>query len=199
MAFIIYLACLVLGALFVLITAMFGSIFDGDSGNAGADASGDAGVSAFSPTIIAAFLTSFGGLGIILIQFEATKAPIVSAPLAVLGAVIMAGGLVFLMRGVFRHTDSSSESHVADLVGVTATTNSSIPENSVGEIAYIQAGTRYTAPAREENGLLVPAGRIVTITRVVGMQFLVRASGSGPAQTSPESNSNNLDPTPTIT
>src|SRR5438309_4251447 len=31
----------------------------------------------------------------------------------------------------------------------------SIPENGVGEIAYVQGGTRYSAPAREERGTSV--------------------------------------------
>ncbi|MCX8157630.1 MAG: hypothetical protein N3J91_14480, partial [Verrucomicrobiae bacterium] len=42
-----------------------------------------------------------------------------------------------------------------------------------GEIAYIQAGTRYNAPARTEDGQAVAAGQLVRIKRVVGTQFYV--------------------------
>jgi len=48
-----------------------------------------------------------------------------------------------------------------------------IPENGVGEIAYTVGGTRYTAPARTENGSPVAGGKLVKITRVVGTQFYV--------------------------
>jgi len=37
----------------------------------------------------------------------------------------------------------------------------------------VQAGTRYTAPARAENGVAIAAGQSVKITRVIGSQFYV--------------------------
>jgi hypothetical protein len=70
-------------------------------------------------------------------------------------------------------TQSSSEPHVADLVGATATIITPIPENGVGEIAYVYAGSRYTAPAREERGVAIGNGASVKITRVAGSQFHV--------------------------
>jgi hypothetical protein len=50
-----------------------------------------------------------------------------------------------------------------------------IPEKGVGEIAYVQGGSRYTAPAREESGTPVPAGATVKIVRIVGSQFYVKS------------------------
>ena len=49
-----------------------------------------------------------------------------------------------------------------------------IPERGVGEICYVQAGTRYTAPARTEDGAAVVTGRPVKITRIIGNQFYVK-------------------------
>ena len=57
--------------------------------------------------------------------------------------------------------------------GTEASVVSPIPENGVGEIAYVVGGTRYTAPARTENGVPVGNGKLVRITRVVGTQFYV--------------------------
>jgi len=45
----------------------------------------------------------------------------------------------------------------------------------VGEIAYVQGGSRYTAPAREETGAPVPNGAAVKIVRIVGSQFYVKS------------------------
>ena len=39
---------------------------------------------------------------------------------------------------------------------------------------YVQGGTRYTAPARTEDGAPVSAGKPVRITRVVGTQYFVQ-------------------------
>ena len=51
-----------------------------------------------------------------------------------------------------------------------------IPENGVGEIAYVVGGTRYSAPARAENNAAVANGQMVKITRIVGTQFYVQTT-----------------------
>lgn len=182
-AFFVYLFCLMVGFVFVLGSAVLGQL-GGDHGHvggsgghaeAGADSSDAPGVSFFSPIVMAAFVAAFGAFGLIFSQFEATKSPGISATLSVVGALIVASGLVSLLTKVVRASDSSSESQVGTLVGHVATVITPIPTDAVGEIAYVQGGSRYTAPAREETGAPIPAGREVTITRVVGSQFFVTA------------------------
>jgi len=187
MEFTIYLICLGVGFVFTLFSAIFGHVFghgghDGHVGGsgghaeAGVDTSDMPGVSAFSPTIIASFITAFGGFGIIFHQIPATRDPWASAPLAVVTGLLTAGGVLWLLRQLFQRTQSSSESKIGSLTGQMATIITPIPENGVGEIAYVQAGTRYSAPAREEHGTPVPMGKSVKITRVVGTQFYVEAT-----------------------
>ena len=182
MDFLIYLFCLAVGLFFTLLTAVFGHVFGGDHGHvegsgghaeAGADASDAPGISALSPTVIACFAAAFGGFGLVLRQIDALKSPWLSAPLAMLGAWGVAGALLFVLRQLFQKTQSSSESKVGSLVGQTATILTPVPQDGVGEIAYVQAGTRYTAPARSEKGVAIAGGRAVKITRVVGTQFYV--------------------------
>jgi membrane protein implicated in regulation of membrane protease activity len=183
-AFLAYLFCMSIGFAFVVLSAMMGHLFGGAHGHvggsgghaeAGGDSSDSPGVSFFSPIIMAAFVTSFGGFGLVFSEIEATKRPLISAPLAVVGAMIVASLLVSVLRKVMRASDSSSESKVSSLPGCVATVISAIPAGGVGEIAYVQAGTRYTAPAREEDGLSVGTGKAVTITRIVGQQCYVTA------------------------
>ncbi len=187
MEFTIYVICLGVGFVFTLFSAIFGHIFghgghdghvDGSGGHAeaGIDSSDMPGVSAFSPTIISSFITAFGGFGIIFHQIPATHNPWASAPLAIVSGLLVAAGVLWLLRQLFSKTQSSSESKVGSLVGQVATIITPIPENGVGEIAYVQGGTRYSAPAREERGTSVPAGKPVKITRVVGTQFYVEAA-----------------------
>ncbi len=184
MDFLIYLICLGVGFVFTLGTAVFGHVFgghghvDGSGGHAeaGVESSDMPGVSAFSPTVIASFVTAFGGFGIIFHYIEATRKPFISAPLALVCGFVTAAGVLWTLRQLFSKTQSSSESKVGSLAGLTATIITPIPEKGVGEIAYVQGGTRYTAPAREESGAAVAAGQLVKITRVAGSQFYVQAA-----------------------
>lgn len=187
MEFTIYLICLGVGFVFTLFSAIFGHIFghgghdghvDGSGGHAeaGIDSSDMPGVSAFSPTVIASFITAFGGFGVIFHQIPATHSPWASAPLAIVSGFLVATGILWLLRQLFSRTQSSSESKIGSLVGQLATIITPIPEHGVGEIAYVQAGTRYSAPAREVHGTFVAIGKSVKITRVVGTQFYVEAA-----------------------
>src|SRR6266403_4894702 len=181
---IIYTACLALGLLFTIISAFtshfFGGGHDGhmDVGTgghaeAGYDHSGVPGISFFSPTVLACFVTAFGACGLILSRIEATKNIWISAPISAVAGAGMAGVAFLLFNAMFKHTQSSSESRVADLIGQTASIITPIPVDGVGEIAYVQCGTRYTAPARTESGSSIPAGKPVRITRIVGSQYYV--------------------------
>lgn len=183
-AFLVYLFCLVVGFVFVIASAMMGHLFGGAHGHvggsgghaeAGGDSSDSPGVSIFSPIIMAAFVTAFGAFGLVFSEIEATRRPFISAPLALVGAFFVALSLVGVLQKVVRASDSSSESKVSSLPGCIATVISAIPAGGVGEIAYVQGGTRYTAPAREEEGLAVSNGKSVTITRIVGQQCYVTA------------------------
>jgi membrane-bound ClpP family serine protease len=182
---VVYSICFGAGLLFAVASAFLGHLFGGhDVGGhvelgtgghaeAGFQDSGLPGLSPFSPTTITAFITAFGAFGLIFTQITATQSPWISAPLAILGALLVAAGVVALFTYLFHVTQSSSESHVATLVGMTATIITPIPANGVGEIAYVQAGTRYSAPARDERGAPVSSGQTVKIVRIVGSQFYV--------------------------
>jgi membrane protein implicated in regulation of membrane protease activity len=91
----------------------------------------------------------------------------------VAGGFGIAAVVFAVLRQVFRHTQISSEAKVADLIGEPATVITPIPENGVGEIAYVQCGARYLAPAREESGAAVSKGQSVRISRITGTQFYV--------------------------
>lgn len=186
----VYITCLAAGFVFTLASVIFGHLLggghefhvegghvDGSGGHAeaGLENSDMPGVSPFSPTVIASFVAAFGGLGIIFHEIRATHEVWLSAPLALVGAFLIAAALVWLLRRLFRATQGSSESKLADVVGVVGEIITPIPEHGVGEIAYVQKGARYSAPAREQTGAPVPNGTAVKIVRVVGSLFYVAA------------------------
>jgi membrane protein implicated in regulation of membrane protease activity len=179
---IIYAICLVFGLIFAIFSAIAGHFFGGhveaDVGmgghaDGGVGHDGVPGVSFFSPTVLASFVTAFGAFGLILSQINATSSVWVSAPISFVSGLIVALFVLWLFNAMFRKTQGSSESRVATLIGQTAAIVTPIPENGVGEISYTQAGSRYTAPARSKNGQTVASGKTVKITRIVGSQFYV--------------------------
>lgn len=181
---IVYIACLALGLLFTIFSAIAGHFFGGDHGGdvgtgghaeAGYDSSGVPGISFFSPTVLSCFVTAFGACGIILTRIEATSSVWVSAPISAIAGVAMAGLAFLLFNAMFSKTQGSSESRVASLLGQTASVITPIPAEGVGEIAYVQGGSRYTAPARTESGKAVPAGKPVRIIRIIGTQYYVES------------------------
>jgi membrane protein implicated in regulation of membrane protease activity len=181
---LIYTVCLVVGLVFTIASAVAGHFFGGGDGHAdvgtgghaeaGFDHSGMPGISFFSPTVLASFVTAFGAFGLIFTRIPATSSVWASAPLSAAGGGVVAWLVFVLFNAMFKGTQSSSESNVALLVGQTASVITPIPENGVGEIAYVQGGTRYTAPARADTGRPIRNGETVKICRVVGTQFHVQ-------------------------
>ena len=187
--FLVYLICFGVGLVFTLVSAFMADVFGGHDaadvgGHEGAGGHAEAGIgasdmpgfSALSPTTIAAFVTAFGGFGMVFSKIEKTSSPWISVPLSAAGGFIIAALVLMLFRVVFRHTQASSEARVSKLVGTTANIITPIPPNGVGEIAYVNGGTRYTAPARSLSGAEIGNGKVVRISRIVGSQFYVELS-----------------------
>src|SRR5208337_3959328 len=101
----------------------------------------------------------------------ATKNVWISTPLSLFSGLLVAAAVLSLFSMMFHKTQSSSEGHLAALAGSRATVITPIPPAGVGEIAYVQGGSRYTAPAREQNGTAVANGQTVKILRVAESQF----------------------------
>jgi len=111
MNLLVYAVCFGVGLLFAIVSAFLGHLFGGHDAHvdigtgghaeAGFQDTGMPGLSPFSPTTITAFITAFGGLGLIFSKIEATRNPWISAPLSIVGALIIAvGGGVAVRDGL---------------------------------------------------------------------------------------------------
>ena len=170
---LIYLICFGTGLLFALLSAAFsGGDTDADSGGAGGH-TGDVGFSPLGPTTVGSFVTAFGGFGMIFSRIDATSSPWTSLPLSAIGGMGVASAVFFGFHKIFHLTQSSSEGRVDQLIGSTANVITPIPSGAVGEISYVQGGSRYSAAARAEDSAAIPAGATVRIVRIVGTQFYV--------------------------
>ncbi|MBN1665124.1 MAG: NfeD family protein [Deltaproteobacteria bacterium] len=183
---IVYIICFVFGLAYAVISTVFGGIhadggFDapGDaSGSMHADIGHDSGTMHFSPlspVVIAMFLTAFGAAGMICLK--AFKLPIYyGLTIAVLVGLAVAAVTFFIFVTLFSKTQGSSESNVASIIGKEAEVITPIPADGVGEIAYISKGARYTAPARSALQTDIRSHTIVTVDKIVGNMFIVKAS-----------------------
>src|SRR5512137_3141906 len=109
---IIYAVCLTLGLVFTIVSATLGHFFGGGDGHgdvgtgghaeAGFDHTGMPGISFFSPTVLASFVTAFGAFGMIFTRIPATKSVWLSAPLAIAGGLAISGLTLSFFNYVFR-------------------------------------------------------------------------------------------------
>ena len=178
----IYLVCIGVGLLFAAVSAFFAEGSGGHEGHGdshaghaecGHGANDMPGFSSLSPTSIATFVTAFGGFGLIFSKIELTRSAWLSVPLAALGGLVVAALVVVVFNKIFRATQSSSEGRVAELFGTSATVITPIGAGGVGEIAYVQGGSRYTAAARALDESEIPSGAKVRIVRVAGSLLFV--------------------------
>ena len=179
----IYLICLTAGLVFTLVSVVAGHFFGGHGDHvggsgghaeAGADSSDMPGISIFSPTIIASFITAFGGFGMIFSEFPATKKVIVSAPLSVVCALAIAGVLlVFPALGVPPHAKLQriarrpTRRHGSQhrLAHSRKWRRAKSPMSSAARVTRRRRARKMARPS--------PMARLVKITRVVGTQFYV--------------------------
>jgi membrane protein implicated in regulation of membrane protease activity len=179
---ITYAICLVVGLMFSVVSLFAGHLFGGHESigagghaDSGFDSDGVPGITFLSPTVLASFITAFGAFGLIFSEIPFTSNVWFNAPLAFIGALGVALGVLWLFNTIFRKTEGSSEGQVAKLIGQTAAIITPIPVGGVGEISYVQSGSRYSAAARNIKSQSIPAGSTVKIVRIIGTQYFVEA------------------------
>ncbi len=177
---IVYFVCFLVGFIYALMSGTLGHFLGGDShvhmdssGHVGFEGGGDAGLSVASPTLIAAFLSGFGGAGLIAHNLYAPS-PGVSLMIAILGGLAISGGAYLLLGFLYQKTQGGSEFRDDQVVGRSAEVTLAIPSDGVGEIAFSMKGSRNIAPARSEDGKLIPKHSTVKITRTGAGTFYVR-------------------------
>ena len=127
----------------------------------------DVSLTSLSPISIAAFVTSFGGIGLIT-GLGLGWSSLASAVAAVVGSFVVALLSHFAFFYFFIAPQASSALKSSDIIGRIAQVTAPIPGNSVGEIAYVSMGERHTAIARSSNGQSIARGATVIIESITG-------------------------------
>jgi membrane protein implicated in regulation of membrane protease activity len=185
----IYLVCFFLGLGFAVLSALLSGILTGhmdshihfDSGGMHADGAdlhshpgeGSVHYSPLSPVIVAMFIATFGGTGV-LYKRLVNPSLFVHLPLAAVSGVAVAGSLFWILYHLLATAQSTSHPRAGEAVGIDAEITVAIPNEGLGEIAYTLRGSRFTSPARTVDGKELPAGKAVKIVRQVGQICFVQ-------------------------
>ncbi len=105
------------------------------------------------PAMIAAFLTVFGGIGLVL----QSKLPLTFVLLAAVGVgVLVAYLLLKFIIGPLSRAQNTSSVEIQSLVGHPATVTEVIRQGRFGQITYVVNGNTYSSPAKSEDGGEIP-------------------------------------------
>jgi hypothetical protein len=189
-----YYMAFVVGVVYALVTFILGHFGGGDAsghdvgghdvgGHGAATSDGsiphpgghEVAFSPFSPVVFAMFLASYGGMGVICLKMFEMRNVLAHMPISLAGG-IFGGGLTFVFfYKVFATVQGSVLPTTNDIVGTEADVILAIPgHEQLGEIAYVAKGVRSNAPARSEDGTMIPAHTTVVITKIVGATWYVK-------------------------
>jgi membrane protein implicated in regulation of membrane protease activity len=133
----------------------------------------EVGLSPLSPITIATFITTFGGVGVIVNNLT-TLSPALGVLISTLSGLTVSGAMFLLYARVMTAVQGSSEVQMGELVGLTAEVIAPIPEGNVGEVVLVVRGARSRSTARAADGQAIPRGTMVEIVEEVGNAVIVR-------------------------
>ncbi len=181
-----YYTSFLVGFVYALVSFLLGHVGgdgleDAGSGDAGgADVGGDVGghdvsLSPFSPVVIAMFLATYGGAGVICIKMFEIQNVAIHMPVSLVSG-LLGGTLTFMFFfKLFAAVQGSVLPTSRDIVGTEAEVIMTIPgHEKLGEITYIARKSRMNAPARSEDGTQIPAHTTVVISKIVGSTMYVK-------------------------
>jgi hypothetical protein len=171
-AFGVFLAIACIGFLFLLISLIFGEIFDHFDFDHDIDHDlGHGGPGFFSTRVMSVFITAFGGFGAIGVRNGYSI--LASSAMGFGGGVIFAS-LIYAFARFLYSQQASSTVRVADLVGRSAEVIVAIPANNVGQIRCLIGESMVEKMARSRDGSPIPFNSIVTVEEVLGETVIVK-------------------------
>jgi membrane protein implicated in regulation of membrane protease activity len=169
-AFTVFLAIAVLGFLVLLVSLVFGEVFEHFGDGADHDL-GHGGPSFFSLRILSVFVTGFGGFGAIGVNYGLST--LASSGLGFLSGLFFAW-LIYLFAKFLHSQQSTTEVRSGDILGCTARTIVAIPAGGLGQVRCQIGEEIIDKTARSCDGQPVPENAIVRVEQVLGEIVIVR-------------------------
>lgn len=167
----VFLAIAAVGFLFLLVSLIFGEIFEhADFGHLDHDFD-HGGPGLLSPRILSVFITAFGGTGAIATY---NNCGVLASSMfgTVAGGVL--GGLVYFFARFLYSQQATSAISSSELVGRTAQVTVGIPVNGVGQVRCLVGETMIDKLARSRDGAEIAFNALVKIEEVIGESVVVR-------------------------
>jgi membrane protein implicated in regulation of membrane protease activity len=169
-AFTVFLGIAAVGFVFLLVSLIFGEMFDhfGD-GHFDHDL-GHGGPSFFSARILSVFVTAFGGFGAIGTHYGLGVLP--SSGIGFLSGIFFAS-LIWAFASFLYSQQASSDVKSSDLAGQTARVVVSIPTGGVGQVRCQLGEELIDKVARSVDGGAIPENTVVRVDQVLGEIVIV--------------------------
>jgi membrane protein implicated in regulation of membrane protease activity len=172
-ALAVFLGIAALGLLFLVVSLVFGELFD----NFGLHGDGDIdGHGIVDTRSVAVFVTAFGGFGAIGVQ---SGLGVVASSLVGLGSGVVLGGAVALFGRFLYSQQATSSVSGTQLVGRTAHVTVTIPPGGVGQVACRVGEERVEKLARTRESVELKTGSRVMIEEFAGDSVIVSPAGNG--------------------
>lgn len=156
-----FLGIAALGFLFVLISFVFGELFEAFDFHH--DFAFDDGPGVFSSRVLSVFATAFGGFGAIAVYQGFGL--LASSIFGLAGGVALGAVVYFFARFLYQQ-QSSSVVNASDLVGLTAQVSVSIPSSGIGQVRCLVGESRIEKIARSKDGSAIALNAQVIIEEV---------------------------------
>src|SRR6185436_684310 len=145
---------------------------DGGGALEGGHSAGNVSFSPLSPVSIALFVSTFGGVGILM---KKAGFPLyIHIPVAAFSGIVVGGLVSYAFYRIMLATQASSHARANEAIGIEAEVTIPIPHVGLGEVAYVLRGSRYTNPAKSVDGKELPVSTSVRIVNQVGTTFIVQ-------------------------
>jgi hypothetical protein len=169
-AFSVFLAIAGAGFLFLMVSLVFGEIFDhfGDGFDADLDHGGPG---FFSARVMAVFITAFGGFGAVATYYGLS--PIPSSGVGALGGLLF-GGAIYMFARFLYGQQASSDVKSSDMVGAIGRVIIAIPAGGVGQIRVRLGEELVDKIARTRDGVAIPDNMSVEVEEVLGETVIVK-------------------------
>ena len=169
-AFSVFLGIAAVGFLFLLISLVFGEIFEHLDGSLDHDLD-HGGPGFFSTRVMSVFITAFGSFGAIATHFG--FAPLSASAIGFVGGIGLATPIYFFARFLFGQ-QASSESRADDLVGQVGRVVITIPPGGIGQVRCRVGEELVDKIARARDAGSIAENDSVVVEEVVGETVIVK-------------------------
>jgi membrane protein implicated in regulation of membrane protease activity len=171
-AFSVFLAIAAIGFLFLVVSLVFGEIFDHLDLHFDHDME-HGGPGFFSARILSVFVTAFGGAGAVATHYELSPLP--ASGIGFVSGMFFAS-LIWAFARFLYGQQATTEVRSSDLVGHSARVVVAIPAGGVGQVRCQIGEELIDKIARCQDQQAVPENSVVKVEEVLGEIVIVRRS-----------------------